>query len=52
MTELNRRTVLAGSAAAAALAAMPAHAAAPAAGKQGPGVYRTQDRQLRADRAL
>ena len=40
MTELNRRAVLAGSAAAAALAAAPARAAAPAAGKQSPGFYR------------
>ena len=42
MTEFNRRAVLAGSAAAATLAAMPTHAAAPPAGKQGPGLYRTK----------
>src|SRR5437016_1464598 len=42
MTALTRRRLLAGStaAAAAALAATPAIAAAPAAGKQGPGIYR------------
>src|SRR5688572_9059894 len=43
MTELTRRTVLAGAAAATALplaAASPAHAAAPPAGKQAPGFYR------------
>jgi glyoxylase-like metal-dependent hydrolase (beta-lactamase superfamily II) len=39
MIELNRRAVLAGSMAAAAFAA-PSWAAAPPAGKQGPGVYR------------
>lgn len=40
MTALTRRHLLAGSAAAAALAATPAIAAAPAAGTQGPGIYR------------
>ena len=45
MTELNRRTLLAGSALTAAAAALPAvatsvQAAAPATGKQGPGFYR------------
>ena len=43
MTELSRRSLLGGTALAAAattLPALPAFAAAPAAGKQGPGVYR------------
>lgn len=41
MTELSRRNLIAGSAAAAAiLTAAPTHAAAPAAGKQHPGLYR------------
>ncbi len=40
MTALTRRTLLAGTSAAAALQAMPVHAAAPAANVQGPGVYR------------
>jgi glyoxylase-like metal-dependent hydrolase (beta-lactamase superfamily II) len=40
MTNLNRRTFLAGSAAAATLAADPLRAAAPPAGKQHPGLYR------------
>ena len=40
MTALTRRSLLAGSAAAAALPAAPAIAAAPAAGVQSPGVYR------------
>ena len=40
MTELTRRAILAGTTAAAALSAVPARAAAPASGKQGPGVYR------------
>lgn len=43
MTELNRRSLLAGTAlatVATALPAAPALAAAPAAGKQGPGIYR------------
>src|SRR5437660_4275471 len=42
MTQINRRTLLAGSALAAATAAMPAPALAkaPPAGKQAPGVYR------------
>ncbi len=40
MTALTRRHLLAGSAAATALAATPAIAAAPAAGVQSPGVYR------------
>ena len=40
MIEPNRRNLLAGSAAAAALASAPVFAATPTAGKQGPGVYR------------
>jgi glyoxylase-like metal-dependent hydrolase (beta-lactamase superfamily II) len=40
MTEINRRSVLAGSAAAAFVATSPARAAAPPAGKQHPGLYR------------
>jgi glyoxylase-like metal-dependent hydrolase (beta-lactamase superfamily II) len=42
MTELNRRHLMAGTAAAGLAAALPAigHAAAPAAGKQAPGFYR------------
>jgi glyoxylase-like metal-dependent hydrolase (beta-lactamase superfamily II) len=42
MTELTRRTWLAGSAAAAALATTPALPAAPVSGTQNPGVYRTK----------
>jgi glyoxylase-like metal-dependent hydrolase (beta-lactamase superfamily II) len=42
MTNLNRRAVLAGSGAAAALAAAPVRAAAPSAGKQHAGLYRTK----------
>jgi glyoxylase-like metal-dependent hydrolase (beta-lactamase superfamily II) len=44
MSGLNRRSVLAGTAAAAALTAVPSssHAAAPLAGTQGPGLYRTK----------
>jgi glyoxylase-like metal-dependent hydrolase (beta-lactamase superfamily II) len=40
MTEFTRRTLLAGSAAAATLSATPALPAAPASGQQSPGVYR------------
>ena len=40
MTELTRRNMLAGTTAAAALATTPTYGAAPASGKQGPGVYR------------
>jgi glyoxylase-like metal-dependent hydrolase (beta-lactamase superfamily II) len=42
IAELNRRAILAGSAAVAALAATPARAAAPVAGRQGPGLYRSK----------
>ncbi len=42
MTAFNRRTLIAGSAAAATLATMPVRAAAPATGKQNPGLYRTK----------